>query len=125
MDSRTSSSLSKIFPSGSRVPSHLAGASYRMLFAGTHEGHVSHTWGKSMPPGTICGGRPFVSNKELEFPVRVTRRVAGSAISAWCFGVRDFMDSFVNMFVHHPVERWWCRANSLGSREAEEVLQSK
>lgn len=37
------------------------------LFPGMHEGHIAHTWGKSMPPGSICGGRPFMSDDELLF----------------------------------------------------------
>ena len=50
---------------------------------------MAHTWGKSMPPGTICGGRPFVSDEELLFLVKVSKRISGSAMSQWNFPVRD------------------------------------
>ena len=59
------------------------------LFPGEHAGHVAHTWGKSMPPGSICGGRPFFSDAELSFMVAITKRIAGSSMSQWCFPVKD------------------------------------
>lgn len=59
------------------------------LFPGEHAGHVAHTWGKSMPPGAICGGRPWFSDDELHFLVAISKRVAGSSMSQWRFAVRD------------------------------------
>ena len=58
------------------------------LFPGEHAGHVAHTWGKSMPPGSICGGRPFVSDDELSFLVVISKRIAGSSMSQWCFPIK-------------------------------------
>ena len=57
---------------------------------GKHEAHIAHTWGKSMPPGTICGGRPFFSDAALHLLVRVARKVTGAAMSAWNFPVAEF-----------------------------------
>ena len=57
---------------------------------GKHEPHIAHTWGKSMPPGTICGCRPFFSDAALHLLVRVARKVTGAAMSAWNFPIAEF-----------------------------------
>lgn len=42
---------------------------------------IAHTWGKSMPPGTLCGCRPFFSDDALLLLTRM---------SAWAFAVAEF-----------------------------------
>ena len=62
----------------------------RAITPGKYEPHIAHTWGKSMPPGTLCGCRPFFSDDALHLLTKVSRKVTGAAMSAWAFPVGEF-----------------------------------
>lgn len=57
---------------------------------GLYQPHIAHTWGKSMPPGSLCGTRPFFSDDALELLTFVSRKVTGAAMSSWAFAVAEF-----------------------------------
>lgn len=57
---------------------------------GQYQPHIAHTGGKSMPPGSLCGARPFFSDEALMLLTRVSRKVTGAAMSSWAFAVAEF-----------------------------------
>ena len=57
---------------------------------GHYQPHIAHTSGKSMPPGSLCGARPYFCDDALMLLTLVSRKVTGAAMSSWAFAVAEF-----------------------------------